>query len=57
MVAANGSVRECTWSHSTEVRRALRVDQVANLSVQLFGTDSRYYGQAGVSPAACQNRY
>ena len=35
----------------------LRLDQVANLSVQLFGTDSRYYGQAGVSPAACQNRY
>jgi LCP family protein required for cell wall assembly len=35
----------------------LRLDRVANLSVYLFGADSRYYGQAGVSPAGCQNKY
>jgi LCP family protein required for cell wall assembly len=34
----------------------LNLDQVATLSVQLFGTDSRYYGQPGVGPAPCQNR-
>ncbi len=34
----------------------LRLNEVANLSVQLFGTDSRYYGQPGVVPAPCQNR-
>jgi LCP family protein required for cell wall assembly len=34
----------------------LKLDQVANLSVALFGTDSRYYGQPGVAPAACKNR-
>lgn len=26
---------------------------VANLSVEMFGSDSRYYGQPGVVPAAC----
>jgi LCP family protein required for cell wall assembly len=35
----------------------LKLDQVANLSVYLFGADSRYYGQPGVTPAPCQNRY
>jgi LCP family protein required for cell wall assembly len=35
----------------------LKLDRVANLSVYLFGADSRYYGQAGVSPAGCQNSY
>jgi LCP family protein required for cell wall assembly len=33
----------------------LKLDQVANLSVQLFGADSRYYGQPGVAPAPCSN--
>ena len=33
----------------------LKLDQVANLSVQLFGTDSRYYGQPGVVPRSGQN--
>lgn len=33
----------------------LKLDQVANLSVKLFGADSRYYGQSGVQPAPCQN--
>jgi LCP family protein required for cell wall assembly len=33
----------------------LNMDLVANLSVQYFGTDSRYYGQAGVVPAPCQS--
>ncbi|MGD0248987.1 MAG: LCP family protein, partial [Candidatus Limnocylindrales bacterium] len=32
----------------------LNMDLVADLSVQYFGTDSRYYGQAGVTPAPCQ---
>jgi LCP family protein required for cell wall assembly len=32
----------------------LLLDKVASLSVQLFGTDSRYYGQPGVVPASCQ---
>ncbi len=31
----------------------LKLDKVANLSVQLFGTESRYYGQKGVVPAPC----
>ncbi|MGD0248183.1 MAG: LCP family protein [Candidatus Limnocylindrales bacterium] len=35
----------------------LKLDQVANLSVQFFGTESRYYGQPGVVPAPCQNRF
>jgi LCP family protein required for cell wall assembly len=35
----------------------LKLDRVANLSVYLFGADSRYYGQAGVSPSGCQNSY
>jgi LCP family protein required for cell wall assembly len=35
----------------------LKLDQVANLSVYLFGADSRYYGQPGLAPAPCQNRY
>ena len=35
----------------------LLLDQVANLSVQLFGADSRYFGQPGVVPAACRNSY
>jgi LCP family protein required for cell wall assembly len=35
----------------------LLLDQVANLSVYLFGPDSLYYGQAGVAPQACRNHY
>jgi polyisoprenyl-teichoic acid--peptidoglycan teichoic acid transferase len=35
----------------------LMLDRVANLSVKLFGTDSRYYGQPGVTPTACQSRF
>jgi polyisoprenyl-teichoic acid--peptidoglycan teichoic acid transferase len=31
----------------------LDMGRVANLSVQLFGEDSRFYGQPGVTPAAC----
>ena len=31
----------------------LNLDKVADLSVQLFGADSRYYGQKGVVPAPC----
>ena len=33
----------------------LDLGQVAGLSVRLFGTDSRYYGQPGVVPASCRN--
>ena len=33
----------------------LRLDQVANLSVQLFGAASRYFGQPGVAPSPCAN--
>jgi LCP family protein required for cell wall assembly len=32
----------------------LNLDKVANLSVQLFGNDSSYYGQAGVTPTKCE---
>ena len=32
----------------------LLLDQIADLSVYLFGSASRYYGQAGVSPSPCQ---
>jgi hypothetical protein len=28
---------------------------VANQSVQVFGTDSRHYGQAGVTQTACES--
>jgi LCP family protein required for cell wall assembly len=35
----------------------LKLYMVANLSVQLFGKDSRYYGAPGVAPAPCQNSY
>jgi LCP family protein required for cell wall assembly len=35
----------------------LLLDQVANLSVYLFGPDSLYYGQPGVAPQACRNHY
>jgi len=31
----------------------LDMGRVANLSVDLFGEDSRFYGQPGVTPAAC----
>jgi polyisoprenyl-teichoic acid--peptidoglycan teichoic acid transferase len=31
----------------------LNLDKVADLSVQLFGADSAYYGKKGVSPAPC----
>ena len=31
----------------------LDMGRVANLSVELFGQDSRFYGQPGVAPAAC----
>jgi LCP family protein required for cell wall assembly len=31
----------------------LDMGRVANLSVELFGQDSRFYGQSGVAPAAC----
>jgi hypothetical protein len=31
----------------------LRLSLVAQLSVYLFGTDSRYYGMEGVTPAPC----
>ncbi len=34
----------------------LKLDEVADLSVQLFGTDSRYYGGSNVVPVPCQNR-
>ena len=37
--------------------RRLLLDRVANLSVSLFGTDSRYYGQPGVTPTSCQSRF
>jgi LCP family protein required for cell wall assembly len=46
----DSSLTSGTWTSR------LLLDQVANLSVQLFGTDSRYYGQPGVVPAPCQNR-
>ncbi len=32
----------------------LKLDEVADLSVQLFGTDSRYYGGSNVVPVPCQ---
>jgi LCP family protein required for cell wall assembly len=35
----------------------LKLDRVANLSVQLFGTDSTYYGRPGVTPVPCQNHF
>lgn len=31
----------------------LYLDKLANLSVQLFGTESSYYGKKGVAPAPC----
>jgi LCP family protein required for cell wall assembly len=46
----DSSLTSGTWTSR------LLLDRVANLSVQLFGTDSRYYGQPGVVPASCQNR-
>ena len=36
-----------TWTSRLDMAR------VANLSVEMFGPDSSYYGQAGVVPAAC----
>lgn len=36
-----------TWTSRLDMAR------VANLSVEMFGQDSRYYGQPGVVPAAC----
>jgi LCP family protein required for cell wall assembly len=33
----------------------LQLGQVATLSVQYFGSDSRYYGQPGISPAPCRS--
>jgi LCP family protein required for cell wall assembly len=33
----------------------LYLDRVANLSVQLFGTESTYYGKKGVHPVPCQS--
>jgi LCP family protein required for cell wall assembly len=36
-----------TWTTNLDMGR------VANLSVELFGQDSRFYGQPGVTPAAC----
>lgn len=36
-----------TWTSRLDMAR------VANLSVEMFGQDSSYYGQAGVVPAAC----
>ena len=35
----------------------LKLDRVANLSVSLFGADSRYYGQPGVVATPCQSHY
>jgi LCP family protein required for cell wall assembly len=35
----------------------LKLYKIANLSVSLFGTDSRYYGQPGVVPTPCESRY
>ena len=35
----------------------LRLYKIANLSVSLFGADSRYYGQPGVVPKPCESRY
>ena len=32
----------------------LHLDKVANLSVQLFGTESSYYGKPGVTPTPCE---
>ena len=32
----------------------LKLALVAGLSVELFGTDSRYYGMQGIVPAPCQ---
>ena len=37
------------WTWTSRLDMAL----VANLSVEMFGPDSRYYGQPGVAPAAC----
>ncbi|MGD0409994.1 MAG: LCP family protein [Candidatus Limnocylindrales bacterium] len=45
----DSSLTNGTWTSR------LNLDEVANLSVQLFGTDSRYYSQPGVVPAPCQN--
>ena len=45
----DSSLTNGTWTSR------LTLSQVANLSVYLFGTDSRYYGQAGVVPAPCHN--
>ena len=36
-----------TWTSRLDMAR------VANLSVELFGQESSYYGQSGVTPAAC----
>jgi hypothetical protein len=36
-----------TWTSRLDMAR------VANLSVEMFGQDSSYYGQVGVTPAAC----
>jgi anionic cell wall polymer biosynthesis LytR-Cps2A-Psr (LCP) family protein len=33
----------------------LNMNKVADLSVQLFGTESSYSGQAGVTPTACES--
>ena len=43
----DSSLTNGTWTSR------LLLDRVAGLSVQLFGTDSRYYGQPGVLPASC----
>jgi hypothetical protein len=36
-----------TWTTNLDMAR------VANLSVEMFGEDSRFYGQSGVKAAAC----
>jgi LCP family protein required for cell wall assembly len=41
------STTDGTWTSRLDMAR------VANLSVEMFGKDSRYYGQPGVVPAAC----
>ena len=33
----------------------LKLYMVASLSIDLFGSDSRYYGMQGISPAPCQS--
>jgi LCP family protein required for cell wall assembly len=44
----DSSTTDGKWTSS------LNMDKVANLSVQLFGTESSYYGKSGVTPTPCE---